>query len=244
MQPRSCDPSGKPFNPARKLIAWNGSAWAGTDIPDYKVDEDPALGMGPFIMNPEGVGRFFARGNMVEGPFPEHYEPFETPIASNPLSPGQAQSLNNPAARVFKDDRAAFGKVAQFPHVATTYRLTEHFHYWTKHVRLNAILQPEQFVGDRRQAGERAGDQWRGPREGVLESRLHQGRGGGHETPAHADGGRQAGAHGGHSDSLGIHRSCQTGVSGQHADAGGRRRQLADPGIQVLPREGGEAYGP
>jgi formate dehydrogenase major subunit len=142
----SCDPSGKPFNPARKLIAWNGSAWAGTDIPDYKVDEDPALGMGPFIMNPEGVGRFFARGNMVEGPFPEHYEPFETPIASNPLSPGQAQSLNNPAARVFKDDRAAFGKVAQFPHVATTYRLTEHFHYWTKHVRLNAILQPEQFV--------------------------------------------------------------------------------------------------
>jgi len=30
--------------------------------------------------------------------------------------------------------------------VGTTYRLTEHFHYWTKHVRLNAILQPEQFV--------------------------------------------------------------------------------------------------
>src|SRR5437016_5845783 len=56
------------------------------------------------------------------------------------------RSLSNPAARVFKDDRAAFGKVAEFPHVATTYRLTEHFHYWTKHVRLNAILQPEQFV--------------------------------------------------------------------------------------------------
>ena len=30
--------------------------------------------------------------------------------------------------------------------MATTYRLTEHFHYWTKHVRLNAIIQPEQFV--------------------------------------------------------------------------------------------------
>jgi formate dehydrogenase major subunit len=30
--------------------------------------------------------------------------------------------------------------------VATTYRLTEHFHYWTKNVRLNAIVQPEQFV--------------------------------------------------------------------------------------------------
>jgi len=24
--------------------------------------------------------------------------------------------------------------------------LTEHFHYWTKHCRLNAIAQPEQFV--------------------------------------------------------------------------------------------------
>jgi formate dehydrogenase major subunit len=30
--------------------------------------------------------------------------------------------------------------------VATTYRLTEHFHYWTKHVKLNAITQPEFFV--------------------------------------------------------------------------------------------------
>ena len=29
---------------------------------------------------------------------------------------------------------------------ATTYRLTEHFHTWTKHARLNAVLQPEAFV--------------------------------------------------------------------------------------------------
>ena len=142
----SCDPSGKPFNPARKLIAWNGTAWSGADIPDFKADEDPAAGMGPFIMNAEGVARFFARGNMAEGPFPEHYEPFETPLASNPLSPKQPQALSNPAARVFAGDRAAFGKVEQFPHLATTYRLTEHFHYWSKHVRLNAITQPEQFV--------------------------------------------------------------------------------------------------
>jgi formate dehydrogenase major subunit len=161
----SCDPSGKPFNPDRKLIAWNGSAWSGADVPDYKVDEEPALGMGPFIMNPEGVARLFARGNMAEGPFPEHYEPFETPLAHNPLSPADARSLNNPAARVFAADRAAFGKVEQFPHTATTYRLTEHFHYWTKHVRLNAILQPEQFVeigeGLAKELGIVAGDQVR-----------------------------------------------------------------------------------
>jgi len=142
----SCDPSGKPFNPDRALVSWNGTAWGGADIPDFKVDEDPAHGMGPFIMNPEGVARFFARANMAEGPFPEQYEPFETPLATNPLSPKEPRALNNPAARVFDDDRKAFGKSAQFPHAATTYRLTEHFHYWTKHVRLNAIIQPEQFV--------------------------------------------------------------------------------------------------
>jgi formate dehydrogenase major subunit len=159
----SCDPSGKPFNRDRALVSWNGTAWGGADIPDFKADEDPTHGMGPFIMNPEGVARFFARSNMAEGPFPEHYEPFETPLASNPLSPGEPRALNNPAARVFDDDRKAFGKPAQFPHAATTYRLTEHFHYWTKHVRLNAIIQPEQFVeiGDAlaKELGIASGDQ-------------------------------------------------------------------------------------
>jgi formate dehydrogenase major subunit len=142
----SCDLNGKPFDPTRKLIAWNGKTWGGADIPDYKADEPPETGMGPFIMNPEGVARFFARDGMAEGPFPEHYEPFETPLGYNPLHPQNPKVTSNPAARVFPNDRAAFGKVAEFPHVATSYRLTEHFHYWTKHARLNAIIQPEQFV--------------------------------------------------------------------------------------------------
>ncbi len=30
--------------------------------------------------------------------------------------------------------------------MGTTYRLTEHFHTWTKHALLNAIAHPEQFV--------------------------------------------------------------------------------------------------
>jgi formate dehydrogenase major subunit len=47
---------------------------------------------------------------------------------------------------VFKDDLDQFGDAKEFPYVATTYRLTEHFHYWTKHTRLGAIMQPEQFV--------------------------------------------------------------------------------------------------
>ncbi|CAB3748483.1 Formate dehydrogenase-O major subunit [Paraburkholderia humisilvae] len=142
----SCDPNGKPFDPSRKLIAWNGNAWSGPDVPDFKLDENPDGGMGPFIMNPEGVARFFARDMMNEGPFPEHYEPFETPLGYNPFHPQNPLATNNPGARVFPDDRAAFGKVSAFPHVATTYRITEHFHFWTKHARLNAIIQPQQFV--------------------------------------------------------------------------------------------------
>ena len=142
----SCDLQGRPFNPRRSLISWNGKAWGGADIPDFKADEAPDAGMGPFIMNPEGVARFFARAGMAEGPFPEHYEPFETPLGYNPLYPKAQAATSNPAARVFKNDLAAMGKVDKFPYVATTYRLTEHFHYWTKHVLLNAIVQPQQFV--------------------------------------------------------------------------------------------------
>jgi formate dehydrogenase major subunit len=142
----SADPAGKPFDPTRALVAWNGTAWVGSDVPDFKADEDPAGGMGPFIMNPEGVARFFARDGMAEGPFPEHYEPFETPLGYNPLNPDTPGATSNPAARVFESDLATMGTVEDFPFVGTTYRLTEHFHYWTKHVPLNAILQPEQFV--------------------------------------------------------------------------------------------------
>lgn len=142
----SCDLNGKPFDPSRRLISWNGKAWTGADIPDFKADENPDAGMGPFIMNPEGVARFFARDAMNEGPFPEHYEPFETPLGYNPFHPQNPLATNNPGARVFPDDRAAFGKASAFPHVATTYRITEHFHFWTKHARLNAITQPQQFV--------------------------------------------------------------------------------------------------
>jgi formate dehydrogenase major subunit len=39
----------------------------------------------------------------------------------------------NPAARVFKNDLEVFGRPDDYPYVATTYRLTEHFHYWSKH---------------------------------------------------------------------------------------------------------------
>jgi formate dehydrogenase major subunit len=142
----SCDPSGQPWNPRRELVRWTGSTWAGADVPDFTPTLAPDSGAGPFIMNPEGVARFFARKGLNEGPFPEHYEPFDTPLGFNPLHPENAKVTSSPVARVFGPIWDTFGKASEFPHVGTTYRITEHFHYWTKHARLNAIVQPEQFV--------------------------------------------------------------------------------------------------
>jgi formate dehydrogenase major subunit len=138
----SADLSGKAWNPEKPIIEWDGTRWSGIDVPDYPPTTKPQDAVGPFIMNAEGVGRLFARDLMAEGPFPEHYEPFESP-APNVLHP---KIRSNPAARVFADDRAAFGTAPDFPYVATTYRLTEQFHFWTKHALINAILQPEEFV--------------------------------------------------------------------------------------------------
>jgi formate dehydrogenase major subunit len=138
----SADLEGNPWNPEKPIIRWSGTKWVGIDVPDYGPTVKPSDSIGPFIMNAEGVGRLFARDMMAEGPFPEHYEPFESPVP-NVLHP---KVRSNPAARVFPDDMAAFGTAPEYPFVATTYRLTEHFHYWSKHALINAILQPEEFV--------------------------------------------------------------------------------------------------
>jgi anaerobic selenocysteine-containing dehydrogenase len=141
----SADKDGKPWDPSRRYLAWNGSAWAGADIPDMRPNAAPEEGVGAFIMNPEGVARLHAIG-MNEGPFPEHYEPFETPVGVNLMCPSNPKAVSNPAARVYKGDLEAFGKKEEFPYAATTYRLTEHLHFWTKHSKSNAVVQPAPFV--------------------------------------------------------------------------------------------------
>ena len=142
----SCDPSGKPWDMERRQVWWNEAQqkWVGNDVPDFKVDSKPSDHMGPFIMNPEGVGRIFAPlAAFADGPFPEHYEPVESPIA-NPLHPKQS---NNPVAKKFKSDMDKFGTPDEgFNVVCTTYRLTEHYHYWTKNNPMNVQLVPEPFV--------------------------------------------------------------------------------------------------
>jgi len=142
----SCDPSGKPYDPARKQVWWNDSTqlWMGNDVPDFKPDSNPKDHMGPFIMNAEGVGRIFAPlGAFADGPFPEHYEPIESPV-QNALHPNQQ---NNPVVKKLKtaaDKYAAPGD--DFKVICTTYRLTEHYHYWTKNNQMNVQLIPEPFV--------------------------------------------------------------------------------------------------
>ena len=145
----SVDPNtGKPWIAKRNMVAWNGKAWGGSDIPDIRPDASPieADAVRPFIMTAEGVARLFAPTGMAEGPLPEHYEPFESPIPFNPMAPNNLKARANPAARVFQGDLESMGTGKDFPYVATSYRLTEHFHYWTKNVLTSAIIQPEQFV--------------------------------------------------------------------------------------------------
>ena len=137
----SADLEGKPWDESRKLMWWDGAKWTGYDVPDIGPTMKPQ-DVGPFIMNPEGSARLFTRGMMRDGPFPAHYEPFESPIA-NVVAP---KVRGNPVARVFKGDMEQFGEAKDFPYAATSYRLTEHFHFWTKHSQRNAAMQPEFFV--------------------------------------------------------------------------------------------------
>ena len=120
----SCNLEGKPYNPKRKIMEWTGDKWVG-DVVDgpWPPQADKEKGKYPFIMKTDGLGALFGPG-MVEGPFPEHYEPLEGPLAKNPLS-GQ---LINPAIEIFKSDLDKRANAdAKFPYVCTTYSCTEHW---------------------------------------------------------------------------------------------------------------------
>jgi formate dehydrogenase major subunit len=143
----SCDLDGKPWDAKRRQVWWDEAkqSWVGNDVPDFKPDSAPKDHMGPFIMNPEGVGRLFVPlGAMNDGPFPEYYEPIESPIV-NPLHPNQS---SNPVVRRFKTDLDKYAPAGsqEYNIVCTTYRLTEHYHYWTKNNPMNVQLVPEPFV--------------------------------------------------------------------------------------------------
>ncbi len=137
----SVDKAGRPFNPERAVIAWNETEkkWQG-DVPDGGAPPvNDEKGVNPFIMVPEGVGRIYAL-TMKDGPFPEHYEPIESP-ARNLFSSVQ----NNPCVTLTDKDRCDFNK---YPYIGTTYRVTEHWQTggMTRSLPWLVELVPDMFV--------------------------------------------------------------------------------------------------
>ncbi len=138
----SADLAGNPWNKDRQLVKWNGTNWNYIDVADFgnAAPNTPTM---PFIMQPDGAGALFALNRIKDGPMPEHYEPMETPIGTNPLHPNV---VNNPVARILPTDKDAFGSHEEFPYAATSYGISELFHCWTGQALLNVITQPQQFV--------------------------------------------------------------------------------------------------
>ncbi len=134
----SCDANGVPFDPDRFVIRWTGpeTKWEG-DVPDGGWPPGDKLA---FIMRRGGRARIFGP-TMADGPFPEHYEPWESP-AVNPL---HIQGTN-PALWDLEMD--AKGATHAYPIVGTTYRVSEHWQSgaMTRNQPWLAEMQPDMFV--------------------------------------------------------------------------------------------------
>jgi len=120
----SCDINGKPWDPEHPVIKWDPvrKDWIG-DVRDYgKVP--PSARAGAFIMKPEGHACIWGAG-LADGPLPEHYAPLESPVA-NQMSGTEV----NPAVVLWHEKKPGMnpiGDKSEYPYVATTYRVTEHW---------------------------------------------------------------------------------------------------------------------
>jgi formate dehydrogenase major subunit len=136
----SVDLDGNPWDEQDFVVRWTGDKWEG-DVPDGGW---PPMSMEgtryPFIMKPEGFAHVFGPGR-VDGPFPEHYEPLESPLV-NPLSGTQ----NNPTIVVWRPGE--IGDPNEYPIVCTTYRVTEHWQagQMTRNLPWLVELMPQMFV--------------------------------------------------------------------------------------------------
>jgi len=144
----SVDMKGRPWDPKRAVIRWDASTgkWRG-DAPD---GGPPPGTIYPFIMKPEGRGRLFGM-DRADGPLPEHYEPWESPV-SNPMSAQQC----NPVLKIWEEKK---GSSEEYPILATTFRLVEHMHTGavTRNLPGLAELMPDMFVEMSRELAEEKG---------------------------------------------------------------------------------------
>lgn len=136
----SVDLNGKPWNPKKPVISWNKNTrkWEG-DVPDGgwpPMNENKSKS--PFIMVPEGFGRLYAAG-LADGPFPEHYEPVESPVRN-----AMTSQQSNPAIHL----PANLGEMDKYPYVGTTYRVSEHWQAgaMTRNLPWLVELVPDMFV--------------------------------------------------------------------------------------------------
>ncbi|HEY64475.1 MAG TPA: molybdopterin-dependent oxidoreductase, partial [Caldilineae bacterium] len=136
-----CDSRGVPFDPKRFVIRWNAAEkkWEG-DVPDGGW---PPGAKYAFIMKPEGHARIFGPG-LADGPFPEHYEPWESPVP-NILHP---DTPTNPAFQPCRPEISEASDPSRYPIVATTFRVSEHWQSgaMTRNLPWLVEMQPEMFV--------------------------------------------------------------------------------------------------
>jgi formate dehydrogenase major subunit len=136
------DLDGNPWDPDDFVVKWDAEAkkWVG-DVPDGGWPPMNVEGTRyPFIMQTEGFASIFGPG-LTDGPFPEHYEPLESPIV-NPLS----GTHNDPAIKVWRPEETA--NPDEYPIVCTTYRVTEHWQagQMTRNLPWLVELMPQVFV--------------------------------------------------------------------------------------------------
>lgn len=166
----SADPRGQPWPKEARLarelgtrqrgyVYWDRTRrqWVGVDVPDFPLTKPPDAqadphgvglnyhdGASPFIMKADGKGWLYVPTGLVDGPLPTHYEPFESPLP-NPVYRRQS----NPVALIYRLPSNPYAEVGstEFPHVLSTYRLTEHHLSGTMSRWLPwlAELQPELF---------------------------------------------------------------------------------------------------
>ena len=121
----SVDLNGKPYNPKKAVIEWDGKKWVG-DVPDgpWAPQADTKNGKLAYIMTTDGYAQLYGPGRL-DGPFHEHYEPAETPVAQHPFS----KQLSSPVYKFHTSDMDKLAKAAdpKYPIVLTTYSMTEHW---------------------------------------------------------------------------------------------------------------------
>ena len=95
-------------------------------------------------MKGDGKAWLFAPSGAVDGPLPAHYEPYESPVQNFVY-----KQQTNPLAKIWepKEMLAAVGS-KEYPHILSTYRLTEHHlsGSMSRWLPWLAELQPELFV--------------------------------------------------------------------------------------------------